>query len=147
MSNMLLKPIIVSIHSRIIIYWILILLSYKVITFGDIDKTVTVSFVDTTSTSLNSSNSVDSVVDNFNSSIKKSSSTSKDIAVVTVKIDINSASINELMKIKGIGEVIGGRIIDYRDKNGKFLKIDDIVSVKGIGDKTLQKIKPFIVAK
>lgn len=53
------------------------------------------------------------------------------------QIDINSASINELDKLDGIGAVYAQRIIDSRP----FLLLDDLISVKGIGPTTLQKIK------
>ena len=59
-------------------------------------------------------------------------------------ININSATVKELSKIKGIGKSIAKRIVDYRTKNGDFLKIEDITKVKGIGKKTFEKIKPFI---
>jgi len=53
------------------------------------------------------------------------------------KVEINTASLSELEKITGIGPVIGQRIIDNRP----FYSIDDLLKVKGIGEKTLQKIK------
>ncbi len=60
------------------------------------------------------------------------------------KIDINSASVTELQTLPQIGAVVAQRIVDYREKNGKFSKIEDIMKVKGIGEKTFLKIKPLI---
>lgn len=60
------------------------------------------------------------------------------------KININTASYEELLKITGIGPVIAQRIIDYRNTNGPFQKIEDIKKVKGIGDKTFEKMKDEI---
>jgi comEA protein len=60
------------------------------------------------------------------------------------KIDINSASVKELQTLPQIGAVVAQRIVDYREKNGKFSKIEDIMKVKGIGEKTFLKIKPLI---
>jgi len=63
---------------------------------------------------------------------------------IEVKININTSSKDELMKLRGIGEVMSSDIIDYRTKNGKFESIEDIKNVSGIGDKTFEKIKDDI---
>ena len=60
------------------------------------------------------------------------------------KININTASLEELDKITGVGPIIGQRIIDYRNTNGPFQKIEDIKNVKGIGDVTFEKMKDEI---
>lgn len=60
------------------------------------------------------------------------------------KIDINKASAEELMQIKGIGESYAQRIIEYRDANGQFNQIEDIMKVKGIGPKLFESIKDQI---
>lgn len=59
-------------------------------------------------------------------------------------ININSASLSDLQKINGVGEVKAQSIIDYREKNGGFKSIEDIKNVEGIGDKTFEKIKDKI---
>jgi competence protein ComEA len=56
------------------------------------------------------------------------------------KVDINSANIKELQSIRGIGYKKAAAIIEYR-KNHKFIKIEDIMKVKGIGKKLFEKIK------
>jgi len=63
------------------------------------------------------------------------------------KININTASVNELQKLPQIGAVIARRIVDYREKNGKFTKIEDVMKVKGIGEKTFLKLKPLITVE
>lgn len=62
-------------------------------------------------------------------------------------ININTADLTELQKIRGVGPSIAQRIIDYRDANGNFKSIDDIKSVRGIGTKTFEKIKDSITVK
>lgn len=61
------------------------------------------------------------------------------------KIDVNKASIEELSSLKGIGQKYAERIVEYREKNGPFKKIDDILLVKGIGEKTFESIKDKLI--
>ncbi|MDE7230688.1 MAG: helix-hairpin-helix domain-containing protein [Oscillospiraceae bacterium] len=55
------------------------------------------------------------------------------------KININTATVTELMTLDGIGEVKAKAIVEYREANGYFKSIDDLVLVSGIGEKTLEK--------
>ena len=59
-------------------------------------------------------------------------------------VDINTASLEELDKLPGIGMTTAQKIIDYRENNGPFARIEDIVNVSGIGDATFEEIKDLI---
>lgn len=60
------------------------------------------------------------------------------------KININIATKEELMLLPGIGEVLSKRIIDYRTENGPFQNVEDLINVKGIGNKSLERIKDYL---
>lgn len=62
-------------------------------------------------------------------------------AFISGKLDINSATKEQLDSVSGIGPVTAEKIIDYRTKNGKFQSLEDLKKVGGIGDKTLNKFK------
>jgi competence protein ComEA len=54
------------------------------------------------------------------------------------KIDINSADVEALMSLRGVGEVRAKAIVTYRQTNGPFQSLDDLKNVPGIGDKIIQ---------
>ena len=58
-----------------------------------------------------------------------------------VVVNVNKATIEELINVRGIGPVMAKRIIEHRDKNGAFKSIDDLTQVQGIGGNKLQRIK------
>lgn len=63
------------------------------------------------------------------------------------KIDINAAAVEELIDLPGIGRAYAQRIVDYREKNGPFGKIEDLLNVRGIGDATFEKIRDRVMVK
>lgn len=67
-----------------------------------------------------------------------SSNTSKQI------VHLNSCSLSDLENIPGIGPIKAKAIFDFRQQNGSFKSVDDLVNVTGIGEKTLEHIKPFV---
>ena len=63
------------------------------------------------------------------------------------KININTATVEELVVLKGIGPKYAERIVRYRKANGPFMKVEDIIMVKGVGPKTLEINKDVITVK
>ena len=57
------------------------------------------------------------------------------------KININTASAVELQELPRIGEQVARRIVDYREKNGNFKRIEELMKIKGIGEKTFLELK------
>lgn len=70
----------------------------------------------------------------------KNENTEKDSS----KININTATLEELDKLPGVGEATANKIISHREENGQFKNIEDIKNVNGIGDKKFEKMKELI---
>ena len=65
-------------------------------------------------------------------------------AAAAVPLNLNSATVAQLEALPGIGRATAERIIEYRQKNGSFKKAEDLMNVKGIGEKSFLKLKPLI---
>ncbi len=63
------------------------------------------------------------------------------------KININTASVEELAQLKRIGPSYAKRIVDYREKNGPFERVEDIMRVRGIGQKTFDANKDVLTVE
>lgn len=63
------------------------------------------------------------------------------------KINLNTATLEELTNLKGVGPAIAQRIIDYRDNYGPFENIEDLMKVKGIGQKIFDANKDIITVE
>jgi len=63
-------------------------------------------------------------------------------APTTAVVNINTASAAELDGLPGIGAKTAARIVEYRQKNGPFKKVEELMNVRGVGEKNFLKLKP-----
>jgi competence protein ComEA len=68
----------------------------------------------------------------------------KPTATTAAPVNLNTATADQLATIPGVGPKMAERIIDYRQKNGGFKKIEDLMNVSGVGEKSFLKMKPLI---
>jgi competence protein ComEA len=59
-------------------------------------------------------------------------------------VNINTASVEQLTLLPRVGSVVAQRIVDFRDKNGRFKNLEDLMLVQGVGEKTFELIRPHI---
>ncbi len=59
-------------------------------------------------------------------------------------VNLNSASVDQLEALPGIGRATAERIVEYRQKSGGFKKVEDLMNVRGIGEKSFLKLKPLV---
>ncbi len=71
--------------------------------------------------------------------------TPQDYILLGQKIDINTASLDIIETLPHIGPVTAKSIVEYRRVHGKFRNVNDLTNVKGIGQKTLEKIRPYLL--
>ncbi|MEP1447591.1 MAG: helix-hairpin-helix domain-containing protein [Paraglaciecola sp.] len=63
------------------------------------------------------------------------------------QVDLNTATLEQLVTLPGVGKKKAAAIIEYRTKKGKFKSVDELVNVKGVGKKMLEKLKGQIKVK
>lgn len=59
-------------------------------------------------------------------------------------VNVNSATAAELAFLPGVGPALAGRIVEHRQKNGNFKAAEDLMLVKGIGEKSFERMKPYV---
>lgn len=92
------------------------------------------------------SKKAETTLSQITTSMCETSSETKLTSTIVYPIDINSCSEEELMSLPSIGPIIAQRIIYYRTEYGGFYATDELMQVSGIGQKTYDKIKPYIYA-
>lgn len=79
--------------------------------------------------------------------VTSSSGVSENNEKDVLKVNINTATSEELQRLPGVGESIANRILTYRKENGKFSAIEDLKNVSGIGDAKFNNISQYIYIK
>ena len=59
-------------------------------------------------------------------------------------VNLNTATVTQLESLPGIGKSTAERILEYRQKSGGFKKVEDLMNVRGIGEKSFLKLKPLV---
>ena len=60
-------------------------------------------------------------------------------------VNLNTASVAQLEALPGVGLKTAERIVEYRQKNGGFKKVEDVMNVRGVGEKGFLKLKPLLI--
>ena len=60
------------------------------------------------------------------------------------KVNINAASVEQLAQLPGVGEKLAARIVEHRQKEGPFKSAQELMNVKGIGEKNFQKLQSYL---
>jgi competence protein ComEA len=68
-------------------------------------------------------------------------------ATAPEKINVNTADAEALCKLPGVGACFAGRIVAYREEHGPFARPEDLAAVRGIGPKTVEKLKPYVTCE
>ena len=59
-------------------------------------------------------------------------------------VDLNRGTLEELQTLPGIGETKAGRIVEYRERNGAFRSVEELLNIQGIGEKMLEELKAYV---
>ena len=60
------------------------------------------------------------------------------------KVNVNTASVEQLEALPGIGPKLAARIVEYRQKTGAFKSAEELINVRGIGEKSFAKLQPYV---
>lgn len=64
----------------------------------------------------------------------------------TAKVNVNTATAEQFAALPGVGPKLGARIVEYRQKSGSFKSVQELMNVKGIGEKNFTKIQGYLTA-
>lgn len=65
-------------------------------------------------------------------------------ATASAPLNLNTATLTQLESLPGIGMKVAERIVEFRQKNGGFKKVEDLMNVRGVGEKSFLKLKPML---
>lgn len=65
-------------------------------------------------------------------------------AAAEAKVNVNKATVAQLALLPRIGPAVAQRIAEFREANGPFKTVEDLLLVRGIGDRTLEQLKPYV---
>ena len=65
----------------------------------------------------------------------------------TEKVNLNTATVEQLTALPGVGPTLAARIVEYREKAGQFASAQELLNVKGIGEKNFQKIEQWLTVE
>ncbi len=71
-------------------------------------------------------------------------STDENHPSVLLQLDLNQATAVQLMQLPGIGPVLAQRIVEYRDQHGPFESVEELLRVRGIGPRRLERLRPYL---
>jgi len=60
------------------------------------------------------------------------------------RVDINTATVSELVALPGVGQALAQRIVEYREQNGPFTAPEQLMNVRGIGEKSFEKLRDHL---
>lgn len=78
---------------------------------------------------------------------KRKTKPKKTVVAVTFPLDLNTATIAQLCQVKGIGETTARAIISYRETNGRFSSVEELMKVKGIGKKKYESFSQYFIVQ
>jgi len=70
---------------------------------------------------------------------------SKPAPAVSTPVNLNTATAADLQALPGVGAATARLIIEHREKNGGFKKVEELMNIKGIGEKSFLKLKPMVI--
>ena len=77
--------------------------------------------------------------------LRASKAPSLDEAKTTnVKLDLNKAAAHDFALLPGVGPVLANRLVEHRIENGRYDTVDELREVKGVGERTLQRLQPWV---
>ncbi|NOZ55173.1 MAG: helix-hairpin-helix domain-containing protein [Calditrichaeota bacterium] len=87
---------------------------------------------------------VRAAVSSRTSDAERSSAPAREEGHNLYRFDLNRAGVEELQRLPRVGPVMARRIVQYRDRVGRFTSVEQLLEVKGIGRKTLERLRPYV---